>query len=254
MGRRVVAAIEAQPDNVVVGVGRAQTDFCDASAVDRLVAEVAPHAIVHLAGVVPSSARAAAGLADNVTMTRAVASASERHGVQRVVLASSAAVYGDSHDFALTEDQPLDARSDYARSKLESEAVLAAADVESVALRIFNIFGPGFDDSLVHRLITSEAADPLPVRGLDVFIRDYIHVDDVAEAVLRAVQVPLSAKAVVNVGTGVAMSTRELIRALSREHELHYVETEGTPSVSFADTSVAQRLLSFRASRSVTDG
>ncbi|MEQ1734873.1 MAG: NAD-dependent epimerase/dehydratase family protein [Rhodoglobus sp.] len=255
MGRRVVAAIAALPDHDVVGVDRSRVDLCDLSAVDALVAEFAPDAVVHLASIVPSSVRASSGFAENVAMMSALARACERNGVGRVVFASSSAVYGDANNFAVTEEQALDVRSDYAQSKVDSEEVLARANVESVALRIFNVFGPGFDDSLVHRLLNSEASDPVRVRDLDRFVRDYVHVDDVVEAALLALHVSLPTPNVtVNVGTGVATSNRELIRQLSRERELHFVEVGGDPSVSFAETSFAMRVLSFRASRTVTHG
>ncbi len=149
MGRRVVTAIASLPDHDVVGVDRSRVDLCDDGAVDALIAEVAPDAVVHLASIVPSNVRASSGYADNVAMTSALAVACERHGIDRVILASSSAVYGDAYNFALTEAQALDIRSDYAQSKADSEQALARANVDSVALRIFNVFGPGFDDSLV---------------------------------------------------------------------------------------------------------
>jgi UDP-glucose 4-epimerase len=161
-------------------------------------------------------------------------------------------VYGDGYRTPAAESAPLDPRSAYAQSKVEAEAILAAATgVESVLLRCFNVFGERFDESLVARLQHSSPDAPVTLYGTDDFVRDYIHVAEVMRGLVAAFRVPLPAPSrVFNIGSGRPLSNRELVERLQRRSPVHYVVRSGARSYSCADPSRARAELGLAAGRS----
>lgn len=140
---------------------------------------------------------------------RALVRASAAAGVSRIVLSSSGAVYGDAARAPRAESDARAGSSPYARLKgrLEDE-LIAACDAEGVAwtvLRIFNVFGPGCAASLVNRLTDGSLPTLLVTPS---FVRDYVHVDDVADAFARAFVEP--GNGVFNVASGIPMTNAEL--------------------------------------------
>jgi Nucleoside-diphosphate-sugar epimerases len=136
----------------------------------------------------------------------------------RVVLASSAAIYGQPTDVPIEESASTDPASPYGLAKLTADqyAQLYAElyDVAAIPLRYFNVYGPrqtAGDYSGVISIFFQQARDggPLTVHGDGSQTRDFIHVDDVVQANLRAAvhDVPGTAY---NVGTGQSISIKEL--------------------------------------------
>ncbi len=253
IGWRVVGALEAAGGVEVIRVGsprsgvRHTLEIADTDATAELMASVQPDVIIHLAGVLPTSG---VDFSINELSTQAIAGAANSVGFSRIVLASSAAVYGDSRAGALTEFLTPLPTSAYGESKVASEEALGAANCETVALRIFNVYGPGFVDSLVERLLVSSEEAPVAIGSLDEFVRDYVHIDDVAVAVVAAATVDLTDRHnTINVGTGVATSNRELVRILSAQHDVHFQGGVGGRSFSVADTTLATEVLGFNARR-----
>lgn len=227
-------------------------DITNANAVDRALAEVRPRAVIHLASVIGAACERDPDLAEAVNVAGAahLAAAAHDHGVERVVFASTAAVYGTRRRRPLSEQDAVEPAGVYASTKLRGERVFErASDALAVdVLRIFNVYGPEMDDSLVNRLAAA-AADTAPIRlnGLDGFVRDYVHVDDVARALLAAADSTSPGLRVLNVGSGVPRSNRELLEALP-------AETRGTveigpevDSYSCADITAITRELAWRA-------
>jgi UDP-glucose 4-epimerase len=257
IGRFVVDALGSTHAFSILPVGSPRStlpltlDIADVDATAQLVASTKPDVIIHLAGVLPTSG---ADFSPNESSTRAIIDAAGSSGVSRIVLASSAAVYGDSRAGALRESlEPLPTGA-YGESKVASERVLTAANCETVALRIFNVYGPGFADSLVERLLVSSEHSPVPIGDLDNFVRDYVHVKDVADAILAAATVELSdTHNTVNVGTGIPTNNRELVRILSARRGVHFSGGVGGESYNVADTRLASAVLGFAARRLLTD-
>ena len=194
-----------------------------------------------------------AAIAVNTGSTRAIVDALADHPVARIVLASTVALYGDAGTTPFSESAPLVGQSAYARTKRGAEEALESGALESVALRIANLWGPGFDDSLVAKLRAATADAPASVRGPAVFVRDYVHVDDVVAAVLAAATVALpQPHLVVNVGSGVATSTAHLIALLERHGPVHAVVGEGDPTWSVIDPTLMHAALGVHA-RSVDE-
>jgi nucleoside-diphosphate-sugar epimerase len=230
-------------------------DLADHQALTTLVAEHQPDTVLHLGAMVGGACQTdpLAAIAVNTGSTRAIVDALAPHPAARIVLASTVALYGDAGTEPFSEAAPLVGPSAYARTKRGAEEALESGAVESVALRIANLWGPGFDDSLVARLQSAPDGSPANVRGPDVFVRDYVHVDDVVAAVLAAATVALpQPHLVVNVGSGVATTTAHLIELLERHGVVHAVVGEGDPTWSVIDPTLMHAALGVHA-RSVDE-
>jgi nucleoside-diphosphate-sugar epimerase len=133
----------------------------------------------------------------NVAATRMLAEVAKGFGVERFVYASSCSVYGAS-DGVLTEMSELNPVSEYARAKVAAETILLKLNDQQfnpVILRFATVFGlsprPRFD--LAINVLTAKAIidREIPVSGGDQW-RPFIHVSDVAQAIVRAVEAPLA--------------------------------------------------------------
>lgn len=178
------------------------------------------------------------------------------HRVRRVVFASSAAVYGTESPVPHSEtDDPAPA-SEYGRRKLESERALhemSTAGTDIVIARIFNVFGPGFDGSLVNRLAVPGETTPVVYDSED-FVRDYIHSFDVARAMAAALEAKDAAASIVNVGSGKATSNRILLDLLPSTGPERFVRDDRpVHSYSVADIKRARALWGFEARVMVED-
>jgi UDP-glucose 4-epimerase len=158
----------------------------------------------------------------NVGGTVSVMEAMRDAGVRRVVLVSSGAVYGEQGRQPLSETQEPDPRSPYAVSKLAAEYYVRTIGslwgLESVALRVFNAYGPGQPLPAAHAPVIPRflrqalQGGSLVVHGDGNQTRDYIYIDDVVEALAAAAHVQDIDRQVINVGSGQETSVRELAR------------------------------------------
>ncbi len=246
------------PRNPPRGGAEIRVDLGSPGMLAGVVASVKPDAIIHLAAIGGAACNDDPQLAEkvNVLGTQVLADAAAEAGTSRVVFASTAAVYGDQRHRAVTEKDSVDLRGRYAEMKFRGEQILRSysdsAGRSSVALRIFNVYGEGFSDSLVFRLLNSAESNPLRLHGLDTFVRDYVHADDVAEALLLAVDLPLAGgHETFNIGTGTPTSNRRLVERLSINRTLHYEVAEALDSYSCADISLARKVLGFSPKHSL---
>jgi UDP-glucose 4-epimerase len=161
-----------------------------------------------------------------------------RHGVDRFVLSSTANLFGEPKRLPIDEDAPMSPSSPYGESKLMIERALRWADsqhgLRSACLRYFNAAGAdpagrlGEDHTPETHLIplvidaALERRDPLTVFGNDyptpdgTCIRDYIHVSDLCDAHLRALQRLDHGSVTYNLGNGTGHSVLEVIAAVER--------------------------------------
>ena len=157
----------------------------------------------------------------NITGTSLLFDAARRAGVRRAVVASSAAVYGESGALPLIEETPLQPRSPYALSKrvgeMYAELFTGAFGFEVVALRYFNVYGPRQrSDSMYAAAVPIFARRLLDNRPVTVFgdggqTRDLINVHDVVRANLIASEHPNAAGEVFNVCTGLETRLLDLL-------------------------------------------
>ncbi len=203
-------------------------DIRHALVLQRAVRQFRPHSIIHLAASVsvPLSLRFPIRSHDtNTRGTLSVLEAARAGGVDRVVLASSAAVYGRNDEVPLPEDAPLLPLSPYALQKRMGEDYARIYSdlygLETVALRYFNVFGPRQDPASPYSGVISRfaaaarAGHPVTITGDGTQTRDFVFVADVARANVAATTAPLIGHHAINVGTGQAVSLLELRGAIA---------------------------------------
>jgi UDP-glucose 4-epimerase len=150
--------------------------------------------------------------------TRNVAQFAEQSRAKILVnLSTGGAIYGETPTCA-PEDVPLEPPSNYGKFKAEAEQLVAAANVPSITLRLANVYGPRQRRDLEGGVVAIFLArwrgnEPLIVFGDGSAQRDYIHVDDVAQAVVSSFAGKWSGT--YNIGSGVATSVNDLIAALT---------------------------------------
>ena len=197
----------------------------------------------------------------NVNGTLNVLDACVQKGVGRVVFASSAAVYGDGDPLPLREEYDLKPVSPYAASKVSGEYYCKmfcdCYGLSSVILRFFNVYGPGQGANAYAGVITRFVrnglrSDPLTIFGDGSQTRDFVNMEDVVEAIVRAVGFKSSKSEVFNVSTGKPMSINDLARCVCRvlrnDLEVQYVEPRaGDIMHSYGDPAKTQKVLGFKA-------
>ncbi|MQA03958.1 MAG: UDP-glucose 4-epimerase GalE [Streptosporangiales bacterium] len=265
-------------------------DLLDEGALDDLFARMELDAVVHIAGLKAVGESVADPLryySTNIGGTLALLRVMQRHDVFRLVFSSSATVYGlhgEAEDMPLHEDLQLGAVNPYGQTKVHIEQILtdvAAADARwrLALLRYFNPVGAhpsgriGEDPQGVPANLlpfTAQVAigrrDKLVVFGDDyptpdgTGVRDYIHVLDLAEGHLAALEHldEFPGANAWNLGTGTGSSVLEVLHAFERAvgHQLPSVVADRRPgdaAVSYCDPSKAQRDLGWRASRALDE-
>lgn len=208
-------------------------DVRDPDALDAALHGV--EAVVHLAAIVSVSCSFAdPELVDDVNVggSLGVLAAARRAGVARVVIASSAAVYGDVATVPIAESAPTAPSSPYGVGKLAvegySRALASAGPPHVVCLRYFNVYGPRQDPvsdyaGVVARFMACAATDrPCVVYGDGLQTRDFVFVDDVVAASLLAldaapenVEGAVGGFLAVNVGGGGETSIVDLARIIA---------------------------------------
>lgn len=205
----------------------------------------------------------------NVGGTVSVMEAMRDAGVRRVVFVSSGAVYGEQSVQPLHEGLVPNPRSPYAVSKLAAEfyvrTIGALWGIETVALRVFNAYGPGQPLPAAHAPVIPRflkhafTGASLVVYGDGSQSRDYIYVDDVVEALAAASTAQDVDRRVINVGSGTENNVRELVALMStvtgRQIEALYSKGEdGGVSRMRADITLAAQKLNFHPRISLADG
>ena len=242
--------------NVPAGVGLIVGDLARASTLRALPAGCA--LILHLAG--QSSGEVSfddpvADLHKNVVSTLNLIRYGIENGARRLVYASSMSAYGEAPDAPVTESAHCAPLSCYGVGKLAAEGYLRvyARELPYVALRMFNVYGPGQDMANLRQgmvsifLAQALAQGRVHVKGSLRRFRDFIYIDDVVEAWFRATQAPDAANQVINVATGTRTTVGALLETM-REHVPGmdwFVEgsTPGDQSGIYADVAKLTRTL-----------
>lgn len=264
LGRSLISALSTtgthaitsfvSPRVAVMKGGEVAVDVADATLFSRALQAARPDVVVHLAAVTGAVCDDKPDIAQavNVGSVQTLIRVARGLGLERIVFASSSAVYGDVHAAPMDESTRLAGASRYARTKIDAEQMLlSASHVQTVSLRVFNLFGPGFANSLVNRLQASSPEHPVELRGLDSFVRDYVHIDDVVDAVDAAIVATFPHRNItLNIGTGVPTSNRQLLAQLPTAHA-SIVSPQSSYSCAKIDS--ARHLLSFHPTRRITD-
>lgn len=234
-----------------------------------------PLAVLHLAAVVSLDAarrdpQRAAAVNTLGTVNAALAAAAL--GAERLVYASTAAVYGEPRVIPIPETHPATPANVYGETKLAGERLAAriAADkgLHMVALRLFNVYGPGMRPSpysgVVLRFAEALLEGRRPViHGDGRQTRDFIHVDDAARAFEAALETQYQGP--VNIGTGRETSINHLLEEMCRQarglgildqcpEPLHTEPRPGDVRRSAADTRLARAALAWRPVKTLEEG
>ncbi len=188
--------------------------------------------------------------------------------VRRVVLASSAAIYGESES-TVAETHPLNPLSPYAASKLAMEQAAKlfsqSFSLATVCLRYFNVYGPRqspdspYAAAIPMFIQAMLAGEPATIHGDGRQTRDFVYVRDVVEAMLLAVDGDSLAGRVFNIGGGKSVPIIELVEIMQR----FFPETpdpvfgpprQGDLHFSEADISSAERALGYRPRIDLQEG
>ena len=256
-------------------------DVNDAALLDHLFQDHAIDAVIHFAGLKAVGESVAQPLRyyhNNVSGTVVLCQAMQRAGVRNMVFSSSATVYGDPASLPIREDFPTSATNPYGRSKLMIEEMLGDLHVADnswnlALLRYFNPVGAhpsgriGEDPADIPNNLMPYIAqvavgrrERLSVYGSDyptadgTGVRDYIHVMDLAEGHVRALQWLERGQGIraFNLGTGKGYSVLDMLHAFERAcgRELPYILTDRRPgdvASCYADPTLAERELGWRA-------
>lgn len=215
----------------------------------------------------------------------------QRLGYKRVVFSSSAAIYDVVPGFMVNESSPLNPSSPYARTKSMMEMILqdfcAAYGMKGIALRYFNPIGA--DPKMrsgIHVKNPTHVLGKLVETAMGIQrefvltgvewptrdgsgIRDYIHVWDLAQAHVLAVQDfdavfqragnPENGYLIINLGTGNGITVKELVQAFERVYGTTINQTQAPPrpgdiAGSYANADTAKRLIGWEAKLSIDEG
>jgi UDP-glucose 4-epimerase len=245
-------------------------DLRDASVLARAVRDV--EILFHEAAFVsvPQSMEEPQACFDvNVTGTSMLFDAARRAGIRRAVVASSAAVYGESEALPLAEETPLQPKSPYAVSKrvdeMYAELFTSSFGFEVVALRYFNVYGPRQrPDSMYAAAVPIFARRLLDNKPVTVFgdggqTRDLINVRDVVRANLIASEHPSAAGKIFNICTGIETRLLDLLDVMyellpNAPAHVHAAPRAGDIYRSVGSPQKAGDEMGFHAQVSLVDG
>lgn len=262
-------------------------DIKDRDALEKVFELHSIDAVIHFAGykaVGESVEKPLEYYHNNIYGTLVLMETMKKFGCSRIVFSSSATVYGLNNSVPYTEDMPTSATNPYGWTKVMIEQIMrdfgaAEAEFSAVLLRYFNPIGAhksgllgddpnGIPNNLMP-YISRVAAGKLPV--LSIFgndydtadgtgVRDYIHVVDLAQGHLRALEYASKHTGVdeVNIGTGHGTSVLELVSAFERASGVKVPYTivprrAGDIASCYADTKKAAELLGWSAKLSVDE-
>jgi len=193
-----------------------------------------------------------------------------KNSVPRFLYASSMVVYGNKHASPVSEDAACEPIAYYGVSKLASEHLLRLASLEGLnvtAFRMFSVYGPGQNLENMKQGMASIflayllRGEEVPVTGSLERFRDFIYIDDVVDAWIKALGIHQTPSPVYNLGTGKATTVRELLRTLIRVMKLdadHPIkELQGSVFDQFgltANTSSMEKEMAWKPRVNLEDG
>lgn len=259
-------------------------DIADQRTVGKVCRKYRVESVIHFAAykaVGESMTEPLRYYQNNVAASISLVESLLENEVTRIVFSSSAAVYGTPDTAPVNEDAPVRPESVYAQTKADVERFLGASDaagLKSVCLRYFNAAGAHESGDMGEDWSATENLVPVVMKvlfgaqaSLQVFgddyptadgscVRDYVHVSDLADAHVKALDYLASGgkSLICNVGTGQGTSVKQLIamtesvtgRALP--HDITGRRT-GDPAAVFADPTLMRAVLGWRATRDLRE-
>ncbi|MFJ5089274.1 NAD-dependent epimerase/dehydratase family protein [Streptomyces sp. NPDC088674] len=252
-------------------------DVTDSALVDDLVSrsDYVIHAAA-LADVAECTRNPMAAVHANIGGTQVVLDAAARHSgtLKRLVFVSSASVYGRGPEAPtraarFSEGDELHPVSVYANTKVWGEhqtaLALSGRDDSYAVVRYFSVYGePQVVKENSHSWVVAwygmraALGLPLPLNGGGKQVRDFVHVDDIADATLLAALSPRAHRATLNVGTGRATSIREIADLVRLHHPeaalVHTPLPQGDPLGARAETTRMKEILRWEPAIGIEEG
>ena len=264
-------------------------DCCDEAALDKVFDENQIDSVIHFAGLKAVGESVKIPLeyySNNIGSMISVLKSMKKHGVKNLVFSSSATVYGMSEDVPFTEESPLGTCTNpYGWTKWMIEQILrdyavANPEMRICLLRYFNPVGAhesgligeaprGIPNNLFPYIskVAGGTLECLTVFGDDydtpdgTCLRDYIHVCDLADGHVKAIEYLAGtddAVSVFNLGTGKGTSVKEAVAAFEKAcgHPINHVfgaRRPGDIAVCYASTEKAEKVLGFKAKYNIDD-
>lgn len=254
--------------NVPRSVEMRRGDVTDASAVDLCMRDV--DVVFHLAASVGNKRSIDNPVLDaqtNVIGTLNVLEAARRHGIRKVVISSSAGIYGELKVVPIREDHQAEPDTPYGASKLCAEkqglayARLFGFDV--VCLRYFNVYGPhqrfdAYGNVIPIFVFNALGGRPVTIFGDGQQTRDFVNVRDVVEANIRAAMVP-GLSGAFNIASGSRVTIKcltEMVCGLvgGNPHVRHDAPRRGDVRDSLADISAARSAFDYNPTVTLEEG
>ena len=205
----------------------------------------------------------------NVEGTKMLLEESSRADVKRFIYASSCAVYGEVKKLPIREDEKANPISPYGKSKLEAEALCKAFQeergIETVCLRYFNVYGPrqtfGPYAGVILQFLERVNNNKSPIIfGDGKQTRDFVHVSDIVQGSLLALESDKAAGQVINIGTGTETSIDQLCKIILKtlgRTDLKPIYMEPKPGDirhSRADITKAEKILDYHPKIGLEEG
>lgn len=239
--------------NLPKNVKQRIVDYRDDQSLQVIFNEEKPEIVIHLAAITGSDCEINPEYtrAVNVDLTQRLADMSSAYGVKKFIFTSTAAVYQQVELEPIKESADVSPTSVYGKTKLEAEMLLKkiskSSNTQFITLRIFNIYGRGFHNSLINRLLISNKESSVELVGYEHFFRDYIHVNDVVSAVFQSIESELyDGFSVFNISSGTSLSNKKLLDCMHENGiEPHYSIIGDQVSYSWGDITEAISRINF---------
>ncbi len=200
----------------IIRTGRERLDITDYEAVERFCSLHKPEIIIHLASLVGNACNdEELAMKVNVEASVKLFKVAQKYGLEKFIFTSTSAVYNQKELKPTKEDENIDPQNFYGKSKLLAEEELMKINkCNLIIFRIFNLYGEGFDNSLVNKLLKEEKNLTLYKN----FYRDYIHVSDVVKFIQKALVKDLTG--IFNLGSGISRNVEDLLGEIGLDYEL----------------------------------
>lgn len=211
----------------------------------------------------------------NVGGSKALFEKMKAKGINKIVLSSTAATYGEPKRIPISESDEPAPKNPYGATKLEIDRMVAVAGFSAISLRYFNVAGAlksknGWlaerhnpETHLIPNILKATESAPVKIFGTDwptqdgTCIRDYIHVVDLIEAHIKALEnLPAGKHEIINLGSGEGYSVKQVIAAAEKAlgHKIPAIASErraGDPAVLIADISKAKSYLNWQPTHGI---
>ena len=192
----------------------------------------------------------------NVQGTQNVLDSCKSNDISKIIVTSSSAVYKNS-DNSVDESSPIKPLSPYGQSKLDMENITVQSKIDYIILRLFNVYGNGQTAGVIANFKKNISENnPLTIFGDGKAIRDFIHIDNVVDAIILSIK---SASGIYNIasgnGTSITNLAKLLIQLSGKNSEIIYKSPrKGEIIYSVADITKSKKELRFDPKISLSYG